>query len=135
MQHISSHMAGGPERKRDKATERGELMRYFMGKLNMTRARDGLPPLTMPRIGRVLQVIPTNDLYFLKSVCDDVLKRNGIDAFSKRFWWEVKPKPAEGESEAKPTTVAKPKREPGAKKPRASRKKKADDTLTDDYYA
>jgi hypothetical protein len=92
MQHISSHMAGGPGRKRDKATERGELMRYFMLKLNMTRTRDFLPPLTMPRMGRVLEKIPTNDLYFLKSVCDDALKRNGIDAFSKKFWWEINPK-------------------------------------------
>ncbi len=85
-------MAEGPENKKDRATERGELMRYFMQKLNMTRARDGLPPMTMGRIGKSLQVIPTQDLYFLKSVCDDASKRGDANSFSKKFWWEISPK-------------------------------------------
>lgn len=73
-------------------------MQYFMQKLNMTRTRDGLAPLTMGRMGRVLQGIPTSDLYFLKSICDDSLKRYGIDAFSKKFWWEINPKKHEAEA-------------------------------------
>ena len=89
MQHISQHI--GPSSRRDRASERGDLMQYFMQKLNVSRTRDGLAPLTMGRMGRVLQGIPTNDLYFLKSICDDALKRNGLDAFSKRFWWEINP--------------------------------------------
>jgi hypothetical protein len=48
--------------------------------------RDGLPELSMPRMGRVLQLIPTKDLYYLKSVCDQA------SDFSKKFWWEVNPK-------------------------------------------
>lgn len=92
MQHISSHMAGGPEKKKDRKTERGELMRYFLQKLNITRGRDGLVPLTMGRIGKALQAIPTKDIYFLKSVCDDSQKRGDINSFSKRFWWEINPK-------------------------------------------
>lgn len=91
MQHISAHLKGQGGRK-DRASERGELMQYFRQKLNMTRARDGLAPLAMARMGRVLQAIPTSDLYFLKSICDDAQKRGGIDAFSKKFWWEVNPK-------------------------------------------
>ena len=63
-----------------------------MEKLNSTRTRDGLPPLTMARMGRVLVAIPTQDLYFLKSVCDDAEARNGVSSFSKKFWWEVNPK-------------------------------------------
>jgi hypothetical protein len=82
----------GP-RKRDKATERGELLRYFMIELNRARVRDHMPPLTMPRMGKILELIPTNDLYFLKSVCDDAAKR-GYE-FSKKFWWEIKPKKTE----------------------------------------
>ncbi len=66
-------------------------MQYFMEKLNRTRARDGLPPLTMPRMGRILQAIPTKDLYYLKSVCDQA------SDFSKKFWWEVNPKKHEGQ--------------------------------------
>ncbi len=92
MQHISSHLSGGPDKKKSKATERGELMRYFMHKLNMTRTRDGLPPITMGRLGRVLVAIPTQDMYFLKSICDDAQKRGDIDSFSKKFWWELNPK-------------------------------------------
>ena len=92
MQHISSHIAEGPLKKKDRATERGELMRYFMQKLNITRTRDGLMSLTMGRMGRALEAIPTKDLYFLKSVCDDASKRGDINSFSKKFWWEINPK-------------------------------------------
>ena len=87
MDHIGMHITPGP-RKRDKATERGELMRYFMKELNKSRVRDGLPPLTMPRMGKIVELISTDDLYYVKSVCDDASKRG--NEFSKRFWWEVK---------------------------------------------
>ncbi len=90
MEHIGSHIR--PMVKKTKITERGELMEYFLQKLNAGRVQDGLAPMTMGRMGRVLVAIPTNDLYFLKSVCDDAQKRNGPSAFSKKFWWEVKPK-------------------------------------------
>lgn len=86
MEHIGKHISGNALTKRDKATERGELMRYFMDRLNATRLRDGLPPLTMPRMGRLLVAIPTKDLYYLKSVCDQATD------FSKKFWWEINPK-------------------------------------------
>jgi hypothetical protein len=86
VKHISDHISKSATKK-ERSTERGELMRYFMETLNRTRARDGLPPLTMPRMGRVLQVIPTKDLYYLKRVCED------SKDFSKKFWWELKPKP------------------------------------------
>lgn len=85
MQHISAHISKTTEKK-ERSTERGELMQFFMETLNRTRARDGLPPLTMPRMGRILQGIPTKDLYYLKRVCEDAKD------FSKKFWWEVNPK-------------------------------------------
>ena len=95
MQHIKAHMGGESSRsKKERATERGELMKYFMEQLNMSRRRDArlpagrvLPPLTMPRMGRLLVAIPTKDLYYLRSVCDQAKD------FSKKFWWEIKPKP------------------------------------------
>ena len=67
-------------------------MEYFLEKLNMSRVQDGLAPMTMPRLGRTLEAIPTKDLYYLKSVCDDALARRGLAAFSKKFWWELNPK-------------------------------------------
>ena len=75
-----------PRSKKERATERGELMKYFMEQLNTSRRRDGIPPLTMGRMGRLLVAIPTKDLYYLKRVCDD------SKDFSKKFWWEINPK-------------------------------------------
>ena len=67
-------------------TERGEFMQYFCKELNRSRVTDGLPPVTMGRMGKMLEKIPTKDLYYLKSICD---KANN---FSKKFWWEINPK-------------------------------------------
>lgn len=69
-----------------KQTERGELMRYFCDHLNPGRKRDGLTLITMARMGKILEGIPTKDLYYLKRVCSDAPN------FSKRFWWELDPK-------------------------------------------
>ncbi len=85
MKHIGVHISDKVEKK-EKATERGELMEYFRDKLNRTRVRDGWPALSLSRMGRILQAIPTKDLYYLKSVCDQATD------FSKKFWWEVNPK-------------------------------------------
>lgn len=91
MEHIGKHIQRNKGKER--ATERGELMKYFLDKLNRDRVRDGIGPLTMGRMGRLLVAIPTKDLYFLKSVCDDAESRSGTtDSFSKKFWWEIKPK-------------------------------------------
>lgn len=68
-----------------KQTERGELMRFFCGKLNVSRERDGLPALTMARMGKLLEGIPTKDLYYLKRVCAEAQN------FSKKFWYELNP--------------------------------------------
>ena len=86
MEHIRSHIVGAPPKKKDKATERGELMQHFLKHLNIGRQRDNLAPLSMPRMGRLLMAIPTKDLYYLKSICDMA------PDFSKKFWWEINPK-------------------------------------------
>ena len=85
MDHIGRHLKRAAPGV-DKRTERGELLRYFVEKLNITRDRDGLKPLTMGRMGLLLQGIPTQDLYYLKSVGDKA------ENISKKFWWEIKPK-------------------------------------------
>ena len=84
VEHIGKQLGG--HKKQDKVTERGELMKYFAERLNPSRVRDGYPALSLPRMGRVLQAIPTKDLYYLKRVCDDAKD------FSKKFWWEINPK-------------------------------------------
>lgn len=94
MKHIRD-LIPSAEREKAKAvrkTERGELMRYFQTYLNASRAKAALPLLSMARLGRILQGIPTKDLYYLKSVCDKAKN------FSKKFWWEVDPKKHEAEN-------------------------------------
>lgn len=84
MKHISAHIKREVEKSR--ITERGELMRYFCRKINISRRRDGLPEISMAHMGKILEKIPTKDLYYLKRVCDDA------KSFSKKFWWELDPK-------------------------------------------
>jgi hypothetical protein len=91
MKHIRTHLKRVMSRARE--TERGELMRYFIERLNRSRLRDGLPPVTMGRMGKLLEKIPTKDLYYLKKVCDDA------ENFSKKFWWLLNPKKHEDGSE------------------------------------
>ena len=84
MRHIGANLKWAAGKVR--ITERGEMMEYFCKELNRTRIRDGLPKLTMGRMGKKLEGVPTKDLYYLKRVCSDAKD------FSKRFWWELDPK-------------------------------------------
>ena len=84
MKHISMHLRKKTTESDDRRTERGELMRYFCDELNPSRTREGMQPISMGRMGRLLQGIPTKDLYYLQTVC------KGAKNFSKKFWWELK---------------------------------------------
>lgn len=79
-------------------TERGEMMRYFVSRINPGRAADGLPLITMARMGKMLENIPTKDLYYLRSVCDKSTN------FSKKFFWEMNPKKHDGSEQGKRQT-------------------------------
>lgn len=83
MRHISANLKRRAGKVRQ--TERGELMKYFCERLNWTRGQDGLPSIGMGRMGKMLEKIPTKDLYYLKRVCDDAQN------FSKKFWYELNP--------------------------------------------
>lgn len=71
-----------------KQTERGELMREFIENVNAERDKI-FKPITYGRMGKLLEGIPTNDLYTFLSMCKDRKQRNG--SFSKFFWWALKP--------------------------------------------
>ena len=83
MKHIRTHLTCSVDTARK--TERGELMEYFCEKLNRTRARDGLSAITMGRMGKLLEKIPTKDLYYIQRVCNDA------ENFSKKFWYLLNP--------------------------------------------
>jgi hypothetical protein len=74
------------KKEKNRKTERGELMRFFLRHLNYARKQDGHAPLTMARLGVILEGIPTKDLYYLQSVCSSAKN------FGKKFWWELDPK-------------------------------------------
>ncbi|MBI4093894.1 hypothetical protein HY417_02930 [Candidatus Kaiserbacteria bacterium] len=88
MRHIGTHLKRSVTKSR--ATERGELMRYFCENLNVGRLRDGLPLIRMGRMGKLLEKIPTKDLYYIKRVCDDA------NNFSKKFWYLLNPEKYDG---------------------------------------
>ena len=86
--------------KHGRETERGQLMEYFCKKINATRAGTRFPQISMPRMGRILEGIPTKDLYYLKVVCDNMChdpkwcSRRSCNAgqhFSMKFFYELNP--------------------------------------------
>lgn len=83
MRHIRTHLKRTLVKTH--ATERGELMEYFCEKLNRSRKQDGLSLIAMARMGKMLEKIPTKDLYYMKSVCDSAKN------FSKKFWYLLNP--------------------------------------------
>ena len=91
------HIGGDLKRRAGavRATERGEMMRYFSERLNADRRRDGIAPISMGRMGKLIEQIPTKDLYYMKRVCDDASN------FSKKFWYLLNPEKYEKKSEEK----------------------------------
>src|SRR3989338_5067654 len=83
MKHIRANLTSTVQNAR--MTERGELMKYFCERINSGRLRDGLAKITMGRMGKTLEKIPTKDLYYLKSVCDQA------ENFGKKFWYSLNP--------------------------------------------
>ena len=71
MDHIASLFGTVKRKASANITERGQLMRYFCDQLNRDRIQSSYPPITMGRMGKILEKIPTKDLYYLKRVCDD----------------------------------------------------------------
>ena len=100
MSHISVHIKRAMSKGRE--TERGELMKYFCERINSGRLRDAclpagraLAPISMGRMGKMLEKIPTKDLYYLKSVCDQA------ENFSKKFWYLLNPEKYEKAGKSK----------------------------------
>jgi hypothetical protein len=78
-----------PIPKKDRRTERGELLKYFRNKINAGRLGTKYKPLSMGYFAMRLSYMSVPDLYHLKSICDDAQRRGG--GFSKMFFWAIKP--------------------------------------------
>ncbi len=90
MQPIAAHLTKRPAPKKDSKTERGEMMQYFLDRINPDRIATGRKPYTMGRMGKMLEAIPTKDLYALKSRCDKA------KTFGSTFHFELNPQKFEG---------------------------------------
>lgn len=66
--------------------EREEIIDRFLARLNPSRQQRRLKPITYARLSRMLQGVPTPDLYPFFMECDHA--RN----FSSLFWWKLKPR-------------------------------------------
>lgn len=67
-------------------TERGELLETFRSNIAPTWDSKRFGPLTLGRLAKKLEGIPTKDLYYLDRVCSD------SKHYAKRFFWELNPK-------------------------------------------
>lgn len=76
------------------ASERGELLDKFWETLNRNRLGTKFKVLSKARVGQLISHIPTKDLYYFYSICNDAGNRSPVYAqgFSKRFYYELKTK-------------------------------------------
>lgn len=75
--------------KKGRRSERGDLLEYFMQKINTQRIKDGYAPIKVSYIAfRVGHLKRLEDLYYLQSICNDAEKRGGI--WSKVFFGSIK---------------------------------------------
>jgi hypothetical protein len=71
---------------KERKYERGELLKEFLRNILPSWDAKRYGKMTIPRLARKLQGIPTKDLYYIDRVCKD--SKN----YSKRFFWEIDPK-------------------------------------------
>ena len=78
-------------RNQTRETERGELLRYFTDAINKTRDGKRFKKFSIAAIAvKLSHLKQLSDLYYMKSIMEDIDRRNGPDAASKWFWWSLK---------------------------------------------
>lgn len=89
MKSLSDIVDHIPKPVRVRTSERSELIRFFHENLFDKSGK----PYTAQRIAIKLAHLSIDDLYYLKSVFSDVLRRSGQTAAQKYFWWSLKSVP------------------------------------------
>lgn len=74
------------EKGKDKKTERGELLRFFVDNIKNKNGKS----YKFPFIAMKLSHLSINDLYYFVSACKDRLNREGQVTMQKYFWWSIK---------------------------------------------
>ena len=75
------------ESKRTRRTEKGDLLNFFLERINADRDGVKYKKLDIKRMGFLLSVYNVEQLYFLRMKCEKATN------FSKTFWWYVNNKP------------------------------------------
>ncbi|MGY3406076.1 hypothetical protein ACVWZV_002189 [Bradyrhizobium sp. GM5.1] len=84
MEQIKS-LLRAPVTKQDNRTQRGEMLKEFLSHITPSWDAKKYGRMTIGRLAKKLQGIPTEDLYYLHRVCLD------SKDYSKRFFWELNP--------------------------------------------
>jgi hypothetical protein len=78
------------KKQKSNETERGLLLTEFVSIINEERKGTKFKPTTIKLLAIKLAHIPTNDLYYMKSICTDSKNRHG--SFGKCLFGSIKPK-------------------------------------------
>ena len=78
------------KKKVDRSNPRGELMQFFRDKINFNRRGTTFRPLSMPRMGKILEKLDLQTLYFMQSTFLDTERRRGLAAACKAFYHSLK---------------------------------------------
>lgn len=73
-----------------KATERGDLLKYFTERINVERDGKKYKKVSIGFTARKLAHLSIQDMYYLKSTCQDASNRGY--SWSKCFFGSLKPK-------------------------------------------
>ena len=71
-----------------KGSERGELIQFFVDNLKQRNGKKYAAKVVAIKLAH----LKTPDLYYFRSVSNDILQRSGSVAFNKYFWWSLKVK-------------------------------------------
>lgn len=69
-------------------SEREELLDRFLAKLNPDRAKKGMDPISVGRLVKMFELVPTHDLHAIYKNCERGRSFGGL------FWHIMKPKAA-----------------------------------------
>ena len=86
MQPITNNLKLPPQSPRPTRgpTERGELLKEFVERINASRRGTKYPPYDIPRMAKQLEGISTQWLDYLMKVCKN------SRSFSRTFFWRLK---------------------------------------------
>lgn len=76
--------------KKSRASERGDLLKYFTDKINLERDGKKYKKVSVGYTARKLSHLTVPDMYYLKSTCNDATSRGY--SWSKCFFGSLKPK-------------------------------------------